>query len=417
MFLSYKSRVDATYDATSDCNFVEDCLLCANNINKTAIRFMPSLIKRNKHYSIVFAKRKDGKLIKRTFALNTKVKKNAEKKFLEYSHLFEMGEFDPFNQPLPNPRADLKSVQKEVRLDKVAELFIKSRTNCGDVSKNNYRRHLKMLKDQVGETFPVTQLTEEDIDSYCFKPHLSPYTQKSYLTHIRQFCKWLRDEGLLSTDISAKLKPPKPPENIYTKIINETQFKRVLHEFRKELLAKKRSRQVTKPHQMQTWFRPVAHMAFYQGLRAGEMVRLQWADINFEGNNFVVRTTKIRKGRIVPFYPETRAILLAWHRFSGKPKSGLVFPSVKSTKTTQLPMCPRSTSRTIKHYLRAAELPESVNLHGLRHSRGTILHDSGYSFDNLGKFLGNGPGATEKYIHSVQANRQISFNEIIEKRT
>lgn len=373
---------------------------------------MPSLQKRNGFYSAVFAKRIDGKLRKRVFALKTKNKKVAEKKLYEYSQLYDAGEFDPFNETLPNLRAESKSVQKEVRLDKVSKIFLESRTQSNDVTKNDYRRHLKMLRDQMGETFPVTKLEQKDIHNFCFKSHLRPHTQKSYLTHIRQFCKWLRDEGYQSTDISAKVKPPKTTDNIHDKTITHEQLMQIHHEFRKDLIEKKRTRQITQPYQMQTWFRPATSMAFHQGLRVREIVELRWTDIDFKGDKILVRESKNKYGREVPLLPEMKDILLAWHRKNGRPKSGLVFPSTKPGMT-EVKMSKENISRIFKRYCRAAKLPESVNFHGLRHSCGTRLHNLGMDVVDIGKFLGNGRGATEKYVHSSFSTLQKKLNEKI----
>ncbi|MCS3658664.1 tyrosine-type recombinase/integrase [Salinibacter ruber] len=66
-------------------------------------------------------------------------------------------------------------------------------------------------------------------------------------------------------------------------------------------------------------------MGFYQGLRAGEIVRLDWLDVSLDERRLHLTRTKNGEQRVVPIRKEYLPLLQAWHRLCERPTEGLVF--------------------------------------------------------------------------------------------
>ncbi len=151
---------------------------------------MASLKKRNGTYYIRFFKKIDGKRKQKALSLETKIKREAQKLLIEYEEKFERGQIDPFQGWTPKKEAKKKWQQlrgKYIPLHEAGDKFIEKRSQANQTTKDNYRRHLYTLEDQVGRTMPVTEILEKDIREFCFRDDIKPATQASYLRHLKVF--------------------------------------------------------------------------------------------------------------------------------------------------------------------------------------------------------------------------------------
>lgn len=133
-------------------------------------------------------------------------------------------------------------------------------------------------------------------------------------------------------------------------------------------------------------------MGFYQGLRAGEIVRLDWLDVSLDERRLHLTRTKNGEQRVVPIRKEYLPLLQAWHRLCERPTEGLVFfksdaPGRHTGK--KWPLSTDHVSKVYKEYVRAAGLPDSVCFHGLRHSCGTQLLRKGMDLHEVASWLGH----------------------------
>jgi len=353
---------------------------------------MASLQKRSKIYYIVFNKRISGKDFQKKFSLGTSKKKLADRKRIEYEQLFSEGKIDPFGGW--SPKTHEKGIQitatqtQIVTLTDLADSFIQNRSQANDITKQNYRRHLNLFIKQIGGTMPVTMLTENDIREFCFKQHLRTATQASYLRHMKVFTGWLFENKHTNKDIAKKVKSPKVQNNISDKTISEAQLHEIFIAYRKDIYNKKKARQIVTKAQSRVWFRPVASVAFYGGLRRKEVVNLQWQHIKFHKKLITVTNTKSGQERVVPLRAQLFKILKAWKRYQKDPSTGLVFPSAKS-KAIQINLSKDNISRVFKYYAKKTTLNDEINFHGLRHSCGTELMRMGFDINEVAKILGH----------------------------
>ena len=369
---------------------------------------MATLQKRNQIYYIVFSKRIDGKLYQKKFSLSTKRKREAQKKKLEYEELYMEGKIDPFQGWTPEKheqhKKNVKARPDAITLTDLTDIFIKQRTQANKVTKNNYRRHLDMLMDQVGETMPVTMITEGDIRDFCFKDHLANATKRSYLRHIKVFFRWLKDKGYVKHDVTENIDKPKKQSNISDKTISEAELQEVFKQYRQDILEKKKKGHIKRVHQTRVWFRPVVMTAFYAGLRVKEIVNLKWQDLDFDNQQLTVTGTKSGDERTIPIREKLYSVLKAWHRYHGYPKKGLVFASMKAY-AENIAMDKLNISRVFKSYVKAAGLKDTINFHGLRHSCGTELMRLGFDINETAKILGHKSlDVTRRYEHLTQTD-------------
>jgi len=364
-------------------------------------------------YSITFTRTVDGKKEKKRFSLGTKIKKNAERLSVDYARRYEERKIDPFSGWSPKNDIGLKQASApNPSLHAMAEKFVSDRSQANDVTSGNYRRHLKMLQDQVGETMPVTLITEKDIRDFCFKSGIKPATQKSYLRHLKVFFKWLADNEYVDVNVTVKIKPPRTKTNISEKVINEEQLKLIFKAYRDKMKSHKKKKHVTTRAQQRLWFRPLFTVVFFQGLRAREIVNLRWEHMNMKTKFMTVVNTKTKSDRTIPIREKAHQILRAWHKLNGYPSSGLVFPSPKST-FMEIKMSEAHVSKVFNEYKKLVPgLPKDLCMHGVRHSCGTELHRLGMDIMDIGKFLGNSLEVTKIYIHTNEIDLQKKLKDL-----
>lgn len=389
-------------------------------INNQKPIYMPTLYKRQKYYYIVFSKRDNGVLKQRKFSLKTRNKKIAESKLIKLRESYERGEIDPFNGW--SPGACRSAVTKSDRvhstiLQSLAEEFVKNRTTANVISKDNYRRHLNMFMKQVGKTMPVSAITAGDIKEFCFKPTLKPATQASYLRHLKAFFNWLHQEQIVTSNVTRGIEPPRVPKNILGKIFKEGEIESTLTAYEDYNRQKFGTPKKTRPELLRFWFKPLIWTTYYCGLRASEVVSLRWEDIDFEAGSIQIinsdhHQTKSGEDRIIPIRKPLIPILRRWHQNQNAPSSGFVFPSVKNPKMSTR-MCKGAVSKTFKKFIRLAGLPETRNLHGLRHTCATELIKKNLALPLVKDFLGHKSlKVTLIYLHLDKSDLKKAIGNI-----
>lgn len=372
---------------------------------------MASLKKRGSTYAITFTQRVDGQLVQKTFGLSVTRKDRAEVLKARYEDQYRLGEIDPFDG-VWSPRAERvpkPPPSSGMTLHEAGNRFLASRAHVRGRTRADYEAQLGRLLLLIGASMPVRLVTADDVRSYAFQPHLSTASQTTYLRFCRMLFKWLAAEGLVRTDVAAGVRYPKRSDKVSQKTIGEAQLQAVLRAYaddkRHKILAdQKRGRNV--------WFRPMAATFFYAGLRAREAVELQWQNVDTGRGFLVVSRSKSGRERAIPIRSALRPYLLAWYRYCGRPTHGLVFPKARRPDG-DLPLDPAHVSKTFKTYARAAGLPESVNLHGLRHSCATDLLRRGMGINDVATILGHSSiEVTRIYEHLDRSDIQSKMQRL-----
>jgi integrase len=172
--------------------------------------------------------------------------------------------------------------------------------------------------------------------------HLAPASLDIYSRHVRSFYRWAREFGHIDADPCTRMVVPRKPRGLP---------------------------HPTSPDDLRVIFactrRPLRTcyaLAAFAGLRAGEITRLRWEDVDLARGTAYVHG-KGGVDRIVPLLP---AVVDELQRVGPAPRGYVV------VRKNGLPYTPNRLSvDSCKHL---ATLPVSTTLHGLRHSFGSLAY-------------------------------------------
>ena len=148
--------------------------------------------------------------------------------------------------------------------------------------------------------------------------------------------------------------------------------------------------------------RAMAETLYSTGLRIGELVALNWADLDLEMSMLRVRHGKGNKERIVPIGEPAIEALHAWRRNMpvANDRGGPIFTNLRGGRITT-----RSVETIVARLLARSGVQNRITPHGLRHSFATHLLDHGADLRSIQEMLGHtNLTTTQRYTH-VSVNR------------
>ena len=169
----------------------------------------------------------------------------------------------------------------------------------------------------------------------------------------------------------------------------------------------------------------IFNFLFYTGVRKGEMLALNWNDINFNDKTLSINktlTVHLGLGTYQITTPKTKnsiriidlddnlCELLRKHyesesKIYGFNKSMFIFGNIKPISATTL-------SRRLEHYISVSEV-KKISPHGFRHSDATMLLSNNISTRAVDDRLGDTVEVIEKtYYHVLPKTRSIPVNFI-----
>jgi len=141
------------------------------------------------------------------------------------------------------------------------------------------------------------------------------------------------------------------------------------------------------------WLRNIIIFALNTGMRQGEILSLQWQDVDFIRGTLVVMTSKNRERRTIPLNHTVFALLATKQAATGK-KEGLVFTTSQETRLT-----PRLLVRAFCRARNRAGIKD-FRFHDLRHTFATRLVQKGVDLYKVQRLLGHKTSVmTQRYAH------------------
>ena len=146
-------------------------------------------------------------------------------------------------------------------------------------------------------------------------------------------------------------------------------------------------------------------VAFYTGLRIGELINMRWNWLDFLQNQITVKCsdtfqTKSKKERIIPMSEKVRSILFKRYNLHMHKLDEVVFYSRRGKMLYQ-----ESISKQFKKIVRNANLNDKIHFHTLRHSFASLLVQKGVSLYVVKELLGHEDLATTQiYSHLQKQN-------------
>jgi integrase len=163
------------------------------------------------------------------------------------------------------------------------------------------------------------------------------------------------------------------------------------------------------------WLHRMIPVAVCTGLRRGELVALQWEDVDLVGRSLHVRhrgdfRTKGNAERRIPLRGDAEHVLAQMHE---PVISGHVF-----TDRNGKPIRLDRVTKRFKDMAREAELDERIHFHSLRHTTGSWLSMRGVPMRHIQAILGHSStSVTEMYSHLAPETLDRAMEETFGRQT
>jgi len=304
-------------------------------------------------------------------SLRTKEHKTAEHLKREKEIELERGQAKlPISKIIPDVFREYKEY---ARLKKTPETFKTDNQQLQkffDFTKAHYLRDIKTK---------TIQLYLQDLAGKKKKPK----TINNYLIIIKAFLNYCKHQGYIydnPADSIKKLKVPKDPPRYFSR----DEIKRLLEASGKSHLY------------------PLIQTALYTGMRIGEIIKLEWPQVDFQNKSIIIKgtTAKSKKFRLIPIHDKLYSVL---HPL--KQNTGYVF-TYKGKKYSKEP------SQAFSTILDKAEI-EDAGFHTLRHTFASWFLMSGGSIYELSKILGHASvETTQIYGHLAPDHIRKAINSL-----
>jgi integrase len=340
------------------------------------LRYRPD----NKTYFIDYIL--DGKRVRRTLGKNKKIAQLATKEIEVKLAKQQLG-FDTVNKPFS---AILKEYLEFSEQTKSHATYV--RDDCSRLTTfSNYLEN---------PDIPIRKIPQRLVEQYLSHrlTLVKPVTVKGDLKTLKAFFNKAVDWGYLNENPCKKIKPPKVEKNP-PRFLSTEEIERLLKTAEGSLLA------------------PMIATGIYAGLRYGELVFLEWSDIDFKLSTITVRNkasenfhTKSRKFRVIPLHEKLRPILLAWKETSLE---------LQKDKETQYCFSNgegrpylNNLRREFIIILKKAKII-NFRFHDLRHTFASQLAMAGVDIYKISKLLGHSSViVTQIYAHLVPEKIDIN---------
>ena len=232
----------------------------------------------------------------------------------------------------------------------------------------------------------VTQLAQGDGD----RRPAAPATLQRKVACLRSFYRHLRREGILESDPTRELRPPRPRARL-PKVLSRDEVNRLLSQPRGNSPAAQRDR-------------ALLETMYACGLRASEAIGLQLSELDLEAGVLLARG-KGSKERIVPIGSKAAEILGRYLRFARPRMVGVRDESHVFVNQRGGPLSRQGLYKIVQRYARSAGLEARMSPHTLRHTFATHLLAGGCDLRSLQEMLGHADIATTQIYTHLSADR------------
>ena len=289
------------------------------------------------------------------------------------------------------------SIAKAAQLVGVSASTISNIVHGGNVNAKTVEAVCKCFKLKADKTFKVSE------DS---KKTLSSTTIHRYHGLISSMLNTAVEWQLIFSNPCSRLKPPKV-EKTEPRYLDELQAAELIKCLEGENIQ----------------FRTMITVLIFTGVRRGELLGLEWQDIDFNHNVIHIRRSSLytaergifedttkndtshRAFTVSPDLMELLQSFKAWQA-EQRLKLGSQWHNTNRlfTKWNGLPLHPDVVSSDFKRFLERHNLPD-IPLHGLRHTNATLQIASGVPLTTVAKRLGHASTVTTSkiYAHAIQS--------------
>ena len=323
------------------------------------------LIKRSGIYYAEFYNSAKSPPAKR-YSLRTRSKKSAESRFRRMQIDYEEGRWDPWQGPCIKPPVTTSASLKEAPFDDIAQAFLESRKRLGRSTETirTYSEVLHGLGGRIPDPVYKSTAWTSPIMEYVYDKSVSPATQSKRYGHIRTFTKWATKEGHISTDPIEVVEKPKRRQ-VLPKSISPDELDLICNAIDKDYRFKLQAKLVSEGEMV--WRIPLFSFAIYTGMRASELARLRWKDIDLANRLLSIYEQKNGHQQTIPLSRKAISILEGLN-CDKIVEDDYVFHSPRGDRVNRsAKRFAERASSVFRHYRREVGLPEQLCFHSLRH--------------------------------------------------
>lgn len=257
------------------------------------------------------------------------------------------------------------------------------------------------LRETAGQDLALVSVTAEDIRAHMhamLDRHLAKATVRRAMYALGSFFSWAVRWGLVPSSPVARVTVPRRER------LREV---RALSKRERAILITAADRLAKRSHRVLDQQAPtLVRLMLKTGLRRGEVVALEWRDVDLDRRELLVRHGKGDKSRSVPIEDAdllARLEALRAARGVDRPDNEAAALAPVFVSTTGKPMAWKSFYRLFHRLLAQAELAGRViTPHSLRHTFGSMLCARGVPVPYVNELLGHEDiGSTMIYVHST----------------
>jgi len=243
-------------------------------------------------------------------------------------------------------------------------------------SKRNYTRVIRTYISYLGDIHIAnsTAANFRDYQEYLYQSGKTINTINTYTNIIKSFFTFLRDESVLPTNITYRVKSPKPVSALRERILTRAEVDAMI------------------TLETNTRNKLILQLLFFCGLRVSELTILRWEDIKDNGSTAYVHITGKGNKQRTLIIPPLLWVSLKSHKTTN---DSPVFKSRKGGKNL--------TQKAIWDIVHTASkrIGITASPHWLRHSHATLALQNGADINQVSTSLGHSSVATtSKYLHA-----------------
>lgn len=281
-------------------------------------------------------------------------------------------------------------------MEKEITSFISYLHNVKKTSNNtelSYKRDLEKLQHFMAEKGirSVTAVTAEDLESYVKHledNHFANATISRNVASVKAFYHYLTQEGIVTEDISDKLKSPKIEKKM-PEIMSPDEVVRLLEQPCGDSAKEIRDK-------------AMLELLYATGIRVTELITLRLSDVNMQLDFVICRDAN--KERVIPFGGAAKNAL-------GRYLDGTRESMIEDKKSNVLfancsgqPMSRQGFWKLVKYYAKKADIKADITPHTLRHSFAAHLVENGADLKSVQEMLGHSDISTTQVYANLNHN-------------
>ena len=264
--------------------------------------------------------------------------------------------------------------------------------NLSDRTLRAYQSDLSQFHTHVNDT-KMVDITPADLETYLDKLGMGPYRDTSIrrkVAALKVFFRFLEEKGIVVESPARKLKIKRPVESRVPTVLSTREIKALLAAPKDQIsdLAAMRDQSAGGRNRYFCAVRDnvILELLFSTGIRIGELVALDVADVDFEKQQIQI-TGRATRGRIVTINSEVvRNAMIQYLELRGERslETGALFVGRSGTRLTIY-----SIENIFKKHVRLAEIKRHITPHSLRHTMAAMLVSSGTDIHQVQEILGH----------------------------